>query len=57
MRNDSRSWCIPVACAALVVWGSVDARGQYALRGRVLADGLKEPHGVAVHPGTGEIYV
>jgi hypothetical protein len=31
--------------------------GQATLSVRVLADGLKEPHGVAIHPITGDIYV
>ncbi len=30
---------------------------QLSFTSRVLADGLKEPHGVAVHPVTGDIYV
>lgn len=56
MRNPLRSRFFRLGCAAVVLWGA-DARGQAPFSVRVLAEGLQEPHGVAVHPVTGDIYV
>ena len=56
MRNDLRSRFFLLGCAAVWLAGA-DAWGQQSFTVRVLADGLKEPHGVAVHPATGDIYV
>ena len=47
--------------AASLVWlaGTRAAPGAVAatLKVKVLAEGLQEPHGVAIHPLTGDIYV
>ncbi|HAL91522.1 MAG TPA: hypothetical protein DCM68_00655 [Verrucomicrobia bacterium] len=45
----------PAVCTAFLLWAA-GAQGQ-AFSIRVLAEGLQEPTGVAVHPATGEIYV
>lgn len=56
MRNDLRTRFFLLGCAA--VWlGCASVRAQSPFSARVLADGLKEPHGVAIHPVTGDIYV
>jgi len=49
-----------MACAAFVflcVISIAHARVERSLAVKVLAEGLKEPHGVAIHPETGDIYV
>ena len=56
MRNPLRSRFFRLGCAAAMLWGA-DVRGQAPFSVRVLAEGLQEPHGVAVHPVTGDIYV
>ena len=56
MRNNLRIWFFPMVCAGMLFFGG-SVWGQNPFRVRVLADGLKEPHGVAIHPTTGEIYV
>ena len=56
MRNTLRIWTLRLACAAVLL-GGAGARGQATLSVRSLADGLQEPHGVAIHPVTGDIYV
>ena len=56
MRINSPIRCFLLSCG--LVWGvGTEAWAQLAFTSRVLADGLKEPHGVAVHPATGDIYV
>ena len=56
MRIPFRIWTFGAGCAALLL-ATASVRGQATLNVRTLADGLKEPWGVAVHPGTGDIYV
>lgn len=41
---------------AVLLWGA-GAQAQSNFNIRVLAEGLKEPYGVAIHPATGDIYV
>lgn len=43
--------------AVLAVLFGTAAWGQMSLRSQTLAEGLQEPHGVAVHPDTGEVWV
>lgn len=55
MRSILQFRWVPLACAAVWLWSGA-ARAQ-SLKVRVLAEGLQEPHGVAIHPATGDIYV
>ncbi len=57
MRNELRFRCVLLGCAAALLVGGAEVRAQGAFQKRVLAEGLKEPHGVAVHPVTGDVYV
>ncbi len=57
MRNPirSRAW---LTGAAVCLAGGLTAAAQSAtLSVRTLVDGLSQPHGVAIHPQTGEVYV
>ena len=56
MRNHLRTWAFRSAWAAVFLW-TAGAWGESALVVRPLAEGLKEPVGVALHPVTGDIYV
>jgi hypothetical protein len=56
MRGNIRFRIFQMACAAFLVW-SAGAKGQSRFNVRVLAEGLQAPHGVAIHPATGDIYV
>lgn len=55
MRSRVRTWNIPAICA-VVLLGGAGARAQ-TFSVRVLAEGLREPVGVAIHPATREVYV
>ncbi len=55
MRSGFRFRIGHAVCAGLLLFGA-GAQGQ-TFSIRVLAEGLKEPSGVAVHPITGDIYV
>lgn len=56
MRSRVRTWKLPAGCAAWLLCGAMLAPAQ-TMSIRVLAEGLKEPTGVAIHPVTHEIYV
>lgn len=55
MRSQVRTWNIPAGCAVLLF--CVGLAPAQSLSIRVLAEGLQEPSGVAIHPVTREIYV
>lgn len=59
MRRSIRIRIFQMACAACLGWvASAQGQGQAAtLTVRVLAEGLKEPYGVAIHPATSNIFV
>ena len=59
MRRSIRFRIFQMACAACLGWvASAQGQGQAAsLTVRVLAEGLKEPYGVAIHPATSNIFV
>ena len=55
MRNGFPARMLAAGCLVLGVWTGA-AQGQ-TLNSRILASGLQEPSGVAIHPATGDIYV
>ena len=59
MRRSIRFRIFQVACAACFGWvAAAPGQGPAAtLTVRVLAEGLKEPYGVAIHPATSNIFV
>jgi hypothetical protein len=56
MRTPLRFKFLRAGFAVVLLWGA-GARGQTTFHVRVLAEGLQEPQGVAIHPATGDIYV
>ena len=55
MQSRVRTWCLAAGWAATTLCGAA-AQAQ-TLSIRVLAEGLQEPSGVAIHPVTRDIYV
>jgi len=61
MRSSYRSRFSQIACLAVALLCAASIanakKTERSLKIKVLAEGLKEPYGVAVHPETGDIYV